>query len=124
MLKTLLAGQIARKFSLRILRWIKYPLILLLSSRPLATRASEQTRGPRPRRELSSPPHHPLPHLLCLFVYLFISSKLSRSSAPALHCSPRSPTRADPPGVSAGVLAPGRLAPVPSPLTQTPLVQP
>jgi hypothetical protein len=30
----------------------------------------------------------------CLFVYLFISSKaLSRSSAPALHCSPRSPTR-------------------------------
>jgi hypothetical protein len=37
-----------------------------------------------------------------LFVYLFISSELSRSSAPALHCSPRSPTRADPPGVSAG----------------------
>jgi hypothetical protein len=30
---------------------------------------------------------------------------LSRSSAPALHCSPRSPTRADPPGVSAEVLA-------------------
>jgi hypothetical protein len=38
-------------------------------------------------------------------VYLFISSELSRSSAPALHCSPRSPTRADPPGVSAEVLA-------------------
>jgi hypothetical protein len=37
--------------------------------------------------------------------YLFISSELSRSSAPALRCSPRSPTRADPPGVSAGVLA-------------------
>ena len=73
------------------------------------------------------------PHLAhCYFVYLFISSKLSRSSAPALLCSPRSPTRADPPGVSAGVLAsrgvtaPGRLAPVPSPLsiTQTPLTQP
>ena len=66
----------------------------------------------------------------CMFAYLFISSKLSRSSAPALHCSPRSPTRADPPGVSAevlasrGVTAPGRLAPVPSPLTQTPLTQP
>jgi hypothetical protein len=64
------------------------------------------------------------------FVYLFISSELSRSSAPALHCSPRSPTRADPPGVSAGVLAsrgvtaPGRLAPAPFPLTQTSLTQP
>jgi hypothetical protein len=50
--------------------------------------------------------------------YLFISSELPRSSAPALHCSPRSPTRADPPGVSAevlasrGVTAPGRLAPL------------
>jgi hypothetical protein len=64
----------------------------------------------------------------CLFVYLFISSKLSRSSAPALHCSPRSPTRADPPGVSAGVLAslgvtaPGRLAPVPSPSLKLPML--
>jgi hypothetical protein len=47
-----------------------------------------------------------------------------------LHCSPRSPTRADPPGVSAEVLAsrgataPGRLAPAPSPPTQTPLTHP
>jgi hypothetical protein len=57
-------------------------------------------------------------------------SELPRSSAPALHCSRRGTTRADPPGVSAevlasrGVTAPGRLAPVPSPLTQTPLIQP
>jgi hypothetical protein len=35
--------------------------------------------------------------LCVIFVYLLISSELSRSSAPALHCSPRSPTRADPP---------------------------
>jgi hypothetical protein len=68
---------------------------------------------------------------LCVYnpaiFYLFISSQLSRSSAPALHWSPRSPTRADPPrrlhrGVlaSRGVTAPGRLAPALSPLTQTP----
>jgi hypothetical protein len=36
---------------------------------------------------------------ICIFVYLLISSELSRSSAPALHWSPRSPTRADLPGV-------------------------
>jgi hypothetical protein len=35
-------------------------------------------------------------------VCLFISSELSRSSAPALHCSPRSPTRADPPASPPG----------------------
>jgi hypothetical protein len=47
------------------------------------------------------------PAPICLFVYLFISSKLSRSSAPALHCSPRSPaTRADPPGPARRLLAP------------------
>jgi hypothetical protein len=34
-----------------------------------------------------------------LLILQVACSKLSRSSAPALHCSPRSPTRADPPGV-------------------------
>jgi hypothetical protein len=45
-----------------------------------------------------------VPFLLFLVrLNLFISPKPSRSSAPALHCSPGSPARADPPGVSAEV---------------------
>jgi hypothetical protein len=59
-------------------------------------------------RSLSSlmfPPRPTTSNGFCGYLSLFISSKLSRSSAPAPHCSPRSPTRADPPGVSAGVLA-------------------
>jgi hypothetical protein len=30
---------------------------------------------------------------LCLIAYLFITARQSRSSAPALHCPPRSPAR-------------------------------
>jgi hypothetical protein len=68
---------------------------------PLRSPSSSWIEGVR----LGASPLGVFPPTICLCVYLFISSKLSRSSAPALHCSPRSPTRADPPGVSAEVLA-------------------
>ena len=89
-------------------------------------KGEEQPRfnGPAPAGYPPREPRH-----VYLSICLLARSCLG-AARPRCIVAPGIPLERTPPGVSAGVLAslgvtaPGRLAPVPSPLTQTPLVQP